>query len=54
MTEAVLVAVAYAGALTGASAGASAEASAEVVGISAVVLVRMSIGHLVRCRYFSV
>ena len=52
MTEAVLVAAAYAGALTRASSGASAEASAEAVAVSAVVLVGRSIGHLVRCRYF--
>ena len=42
VTEAVLVAVDYAGASTGVLAGASA------------VLVGLSIGHLVRCRYFSV
>ena len=54
MTEAVSVAAAYAGASTGASMGASAEASTEAVAVSAVVLVGRSIGHLVRCRYFSV
>ena len=46
MTEAVLVAAAYAGASTG--------ASAEAVEVLAVVLIGRSIGHLVRCRYFSV
>ena len=46
MTGAVSVAVAYAGASTG--------ASAEAVAVSATVLVGQSIGHLVRCRYFSV
>ena len=50
MTEAVLVAAAY----TGASTGASAEALAEAVAVSAAVLFGRSIGHLVRCRYFSV
>ena len=50
MTEEVLVVVYYAGALTGALAGASVEA----VAVSAAVLVDRSIGHLVRCSYFSV
>ena len=50
MTGAVLVAVAYSGALTKASAGMSEEA----VAVSAAVLVDQSIGHLVRCGYFSV
>ena len=44
MTEAVLVAVAYAGASTG--------ASAEAVAVSAAVLIDRSIGHLVQCSYF--
>ena len=44
MTEAVLVAVAYAGALTRASAGASAEA----VAVFAAVLVDRSIYHFVQ------
>ena len=50
MTEAVLVAAAYAGAST----RALAEASAEAVAVSEAVLVGRSIGHLVRCRYYSV
>ena len=54
MTEAVLVAEAYAGTSTGASEGASEEASAEAVAVSAAVLVVRSIGHFVQCRYFSV
>ena len=49
MTEAVLVAAVYEGALT----GASAEALAEAVAVSVAVLVGWSIGHFVRCRYFS-
>ena len=52
MTEAVLVAAAYAVASTGALTGASAGASAEAVEVSATVLVGRSIGHLVRCSYF--
>ena len=50
MTEAVSVAVAYTGESTGASAGASTEA----VAVLAEVPVDRSIGHLVRCSYFSV
>ena len=50
MTGVVSVAVAYAGASTGASVGALVEA----VVVSAAVLVDRSIGHLVRCSYFSV
>ena len=50
MTGAVLVEVAYAVTLTGVLAGALAEA----VAVSAAVLVDQSIGHLVRCGYFSV
>ena len=46
MTGAVLVAVAYAGAWMGASVEAGT--------VSALVLVDQSIGHLVRCGYFSV
>ena len=53
MTEAVSVAAAYSGASTRAP-GASVEASAEAVAVSAAVLVGRSIGHFVRCRYFSV
>ena len=50
MTEAVLMAAAYAGS----SMGPLAEASAEAVAVSAAVLVGRSIGHLVRCIYFYV
>ena len=46
MTEAVLVAAAY--------AGVSMGALAEAVAVLAAVLVGRSIGHLVRCRYFPV
>ena len=49
MTGAVLVAVAYAGSSTGASTGTLTEA----VAVLAAVLVDRSIGHLVRCSYFS-
>ena len=45
MTEAMSVVAAY--------AGASMGASAEAVAVLAAVLVGRSIGHLVRCRYFS-
>ena len=49
MTEAVPVAEAYAGVST----GASEEALVEAVAVSAAVLIGRSIGHLVRCRFFS-
>ena len=37
----------------GSFGGRSAEGSAEAVAVSAAVLVGRSIGHLVRCRFFS-
>ena len=54
MTEAVLVAAAYARASAEVLAGESAEASAEAVAVLAAALVRRSIGHLVRCSLKSV
>ena len=48
------MAAVYAGASMGVLEEALAEASAEAVAVSAAVLVGRSIGHLVRCSYFSV